>query len=336
MARIYYTEEKLSGKPIESDIITIELFDFLFDRTDQSEFEFQSTKIAILAGFIKAGFNVFKHVKLRNDGLYYTSKGQTFFLPRSIIFYDVSDYNFPTKFYFIANIGNRLELRQCRGGVGVEWFQIPELHGPVKDTKIVKRVEKTLAEVKRMVEKSDNEGIWVERKPKKAEGTPKRDENSLSLSKDQKEGFKELIGLCVKPDSCKEAIETCLANLHAEYSEIVLLDLICFSEHNDCDFIMRMDWAAEVSELDGVLSSNIQHNHGLHIDLPTPDTYSEDATVSFDHVFEDYDKPLREHGLQLGFIDTESDEYIVLLHKVQDKNRVEQAVAKIGFDYYEK
>lgn len=102
------------------------------------------------------------------------------------------------------------------------------------------------------------------------------------------------------------------------------------------DFIMRMDWAADIADLEGPWSCNIQHNHGLNTDLPTPDTYSEDATVSFDHVFEDYDKPLQEHGLQLGFIDTESDEYIVLLHKVKDKKRVEQAVNKIGFDYFEK
>ena len=47
-------------------------------------------------------------------------------------------------------------------------------------------------------------------------------------------------------------------------------------------------------------------------------------------------KPLREKGLQMGFIDTESDEYIAVLHKVDDKEKVIKVVNNIGYAYFDK
>ncbi|TAJ05048.1 hypothetical protein DMA11_23660 [Marinilabiliaceae bacterium JC017] len=336
MARIYYTEEKLSGEPIESDFINIELFDFIFNNTDRNNFEFQSTKNSFFSGLIKTEPKAFKKVQLTRDGIYYKAKGKSFFLPSSIIFYDVFDYNFPTEFYFIAKIGNSLELRKCNGGQGIEWFQIPELHEPANDLKIWERVEKTLSELKKLAEDNLNKAINTELKQKELEETPINNKDTLSLNKDQKKGYQELMELCIKNDSCKEEINKFLENLNTEDEEIILMDLICFLEEKEYNFIMRMDWKAEIEDLEWLLYRNIENNYDLKINLPKPKSYSKEATVSFDNVFEDFDKPLRENSLQLGFIDTESDEYIVLLHKIQDKERVKQAVNKIGFDYYEK
>ena len=70
--------------------------------------------------------------------------------------------------------------------------------------------------------------------------------------------------------------------------------------------------------------------------MPNSENYDEDATVSENNVFEEFDQPLRENGLQLGFINTQSDEYIAVLHKIQDKEKVEKAVMKMGYEYYEK
>ena len=335
MARIYYKEEKLSGEPIKSDLITIELFDFIFNNIDGNFFEFQNTVKSFFAGLTKKGPTEFYNAQLTRDGIYYKTKGKTFFLPSSIIFYDEFDYNFPSEFYFIAKIKDSLELRKCNGGKDVEWFQIPELHKPVDDLNILKRVEKTLAELKELAEINLNERINTELKKKELEEALRSKKNILPLSKSQKEGYHELISLCVSEESCKKAINEFLETLKAEYQETALLDLICFLEEEEFNFIMRMDWCAEISDLESLLYNNIASNYNLKINLPKAANYSEEATVSFDNVFQDYDQALLEHSLQLGFIDTQSDEYIAILHKIQDKERVEQAVKKIGFNYYD-
>ena len=77
-------------------------------------------------------------------------------------------------------------------------------------------------------------------------------------------------------------------------------------------------------------------NYNLSIDLPNESDYEENASVSFDNVFEDFDKLLRQKGLQMGFIDTQSDEYVIVLHKTTDKDKVENTIKEIGYDYYEK
>jgi len=335
MARIYYLEEKLSGEPIKSDFITIELFDFIFNNIDGSFFEFQNTVKSFFAGLTKKGPTEFYNAQLTRDGIYYKTNGKSFFLPSSIIFYDEFDYNFPSEFYFIARIGDSLELRKCNGGKDVEWFQIPELHKPVDNLNILKRVEKTLAELKELAQSNLNERINAELKKKELAKALRDDNKTVFLSESQKEGYNELISLCVSEESCKKEIAEFLETLKAEYAEIALLDLICFLEDKEFNFIMRMDWCAEISDLESLLYQNIESNTNLKINLPKPENYSEEATVSFDNVLRDYDQPLRENGLQLGFIDTQSDEYIAILHKIEDKERVEQAVNKIGFDYYD-
>jgi len=336
MARIYYSEEKLSGEPINSDIINIELFDFIFNSTDSKNFEIQSKRKSLLYELFKPEPPAFRNVQLTRDGISYEARGTSFFLPSSIILYDVLDFNFPTEFYFIARIGNSLELRKCNGGRGIEWFQIPELHKPVRDKRIWKRVERTLSELKTQAESHLEKRISTEQRDPGLQEPSGKENSTLTLTKDQKEGYHELILLCIKDDSRKKEIHTFLENPESEYNEIILIDLIAFLEEHEYAFIMRMDWAAEVSDLISLLYKNLEKNYDLKIELPEPENYGSEATVAFDNVFEDYDKPLRENDLQLGFIDMESDEYIVLLHKVQDKERIEQAVSKIGFDYYDK
>ena len=84
------------------------------------------------------------------------------------------------------------------------------------------------------------------------------------------------------------------------------------------------------------MKSSLKENYNLSIDLPNQSDYKENASVSFENVFEDFDKPIRQKGLQIGFIDTQSDEYMIILHKITDKYKVEKVIKEIGYDYYEK
>ena len=52
-------------------------------------------------------------------------------------------------------------------------------------------------------------------------------------------------------------------------------------------------------------------------------------------MFLDYDKALRKRGLQFGFIDTQSDEYVIFIHRIEDRLKAEEAVNKLAYKYHE-
>lgn len=97
-------------------------------------------------------------------------------------------------------------------------------------------------------------------------------------------------------------------------------------------FIICLDWKQEISSLSHGVGYNLTENFDLSIDLPQEDKYGERASVSFDNVFKDFDKAINENGFQLSFIDTNSDQYVVVVHKIEDIEKVESAIQKIGYD----
>src|SRR5690606_38425364 len=155
MARIYYNEAKLSEQPIRSEVINIKQFDAFLNSTDAVDIDFEDNMTSSLfGGLVGQNKRILKKVKLRRDNLHYyqTEKG-TFYIPSGILFFDRSDYNFPSEFYFIAKIGDQLEFRKCKGGKDIVWHQIPDLHQPITDPKTIKKIESTFVEIKKWVTK---------------------------------------------------------------------------------------------------------------------------------------------------------------------------------------
>lgn len=50
-------------------------------------------------------------------------------------------------------------------------------------------------------------------------------------------------------------------------------------------------------------------------------------------VFVSYGDAFREFDFQFGFIDTESDEYAIFVHRAEDADAAREAVRKIGYSY---
>ena len=148
MPRIYYKSEQLAGQVLDQTILSSSEFDEIFTQAEHRLYEFSSPE----SGFFKRLFGkdnaCFRYVQLSKDGIPYTTREGSFFLPISLIFYDMDDANFPSLFYFIAKLGDQLELRQCQAGQGVQWFQIPDLHEEVTDPKIIHKVKNSLSALK--------------------------------------------------------------------------------------------------------------------------------------------------------------------------------------------
>jgi len=340
MARIYYHEEKLSGKSFENDVINLQLFDFIFNNTNTNNFEIKPISNSSFFGLLKSTKETFKTVRISRDGINYNTTEGNFYLPKAIIFYDNDDYSFPSEFYFIAKLVDKIEIRKCYGGKDIKWFQIPDLHKEVTDNKIISKIENTILEVKKLVETTDNKQIDIDKEKKKEEELRKIEENRPFLNGVQKNAYIELAEMCINLNPKKNdviAFFEQLKNYDKDSEFYTTLNFVMdFLDNNRIPFILRLDWKAGIEDLEWVLKSSLKDNFNLTIELPYASNYEENASISYDNVFEDFDKPIREEGLQMGFIDTQSDEYIIVLHKISEKEKVEKAIKEIGYNYYEK
>ncbi|MDY3351087.1 hypothetical protein PG357_03700 [Riemerella anatipestifer] len=336
MARIYYHEEKLTGKSFENDVINLQLFDYIFNNTDTDKFEIPPVSINFFFGLLKSKKETFKTVIISRDGINYNTKEGNFYLPNAIIFYDNDDYTFPSEFYFISKLGDKIELRKCNGGKDVKWFQIPDLHKEVADSEIVSKIENTILEVKKLVETTYNKQIVVDKEKKKEEELRKIEENRPFLNEAHKNAYKELTELCIALNPKKKDVIAFIERLKNYDKDSILNYIMSFLDNNNVPFILRLDWKAGIEDLEWVLQSSLKENYNLSIDLPNEKDYEEHVSVSCDNVFEDFDKPIRQQGLQMGFIDTQSDEYVIVLHKIADKDKIKKVINEIGYGYYEK
>lgn len=154
----------------------------------------------------------------------------------------------------------------------------------------------------------------------------------------EKKGYKELIRLCLAQPHQEQLnqLVDAFTSFEDEEDDLTRLNYVMryLDEHN-IHFIMALDWKAAVEDLEWRLSASLKGNFNVTVELPRPDTYGPRASVSYDNVFADYDKPLRGKGYQIGLIDTASDEYVVVVHRVADKAEVVEAVRNIGYPYLE-
>ncbi|WP_324023673.1 hypothetical protein QSV08_12515 [Maribacter sp. BPC-D8] len=336
MARIYYHEERLSGHAFENEVINVKLFDLIFENTETNGYDIKPISTSSFFGLIKSKNNTFKTVGVSRDGINYNTTEGNFYLPKALIFYDNNDNTFPSEFYFIAKIQDQIEIRKCSGGKTVKWFQIPDLHSEVKDAKIIQKIENTLLELKKLLPTTQKAVININKKKDKV----KVEENQPLLNKSVKEAYQALAKICLGMNSKeKNVIEffDTLKNYDKDLEYFTTLNFVIdFLEQNDNSFILRLDWKADIEDLEWVLKSALNDNFNVSFDLPNPGDYGKNASVSFDNVFEDFNKSLKQNGFQMSFIDTQSDEYVFLLHKLEDKKEVENSINEIGYKYYEK
>jgi hypothetical protein len=159
------------------------------------------------------------------------------------------------------------------------------------------------------------------------------------LAEQEKSGYISLVKLCLAPNRQNDLISDFekLRDYSQDERYMTTLNYVMeYSDEQNLFFIMALDWKQDIETLEWRLKNSLYKNFGLSIELPNPTNYEKLASVSFENIFEDYDKPLRNQGLQMGFIDTQSDEYVIFVHKLNDREKIKNAVNKIGYKYYDK
>lgn len=316
MPRVYYKEEKIIGQAISNAIVNLDNFNYVLENKGELN-SFDLTQ--------KANTSLFKYIRIWDDGMNYNTADGNYYLPKSIIFYDVKDYNFPSEFYFISKIKSELEIRKANGGKEVKWFQIPDLQAEVKDHEIIKKIENSLQEVIALIKNKNSKTKIVK-------------ENKLqTLNEKQRKAYIKLAQLCLNLEQQNKIISffNNLSNYdNDEDYESTLNFVMDYLGQNNIHFIFSLDWKAGVEDLEWRINSALKNNFNIEIKLPDVKNYKE-INISSDGVFKDFDKSLRKDNFQIGLINTESDEYVMLIHKIEDKKDVEKAVNTIGYKYLE-
>lgn len=151
----------------------------------------------------------------------------------------------------------------------------------------------------------------------------------------QREGYLELIKTCVgdsKEDELVNFIRN-LKNYNGDKDYMTTLNFVlAHLDENGIHFIMALDWKQEIRDLKWRISSSLKDNFNIYIDLPNPEKYGENKSVSFKNVFKDYDQAIRQKDFQLSFVDTNGDEYVIIVHKIKDEQLIKDAIKKIGYN----
>ncbi len=115
-----------------------------------------------------------------------------------------------------------------------------------------------------------------------------------------------------------------------------LHDFISYQHEENAEFFIHLDWKSPIEELDDALSTIFKfYQPKIKAKLPTAKDFDEDDGVGSEGIFITYDKALREHGLQFGFYDTDCDEYLLVVHKIEDAKKMKELFLEIGGDYFE-
>ena len=303
MARIYYTAKKIYGAPINTNYINPTIFNHIKNGTTSTKFEFSNP-------------DVFRFVQIWRDNILY----KQFYLPDSIILYDVADFNFPTEFYFVVNIDNELEVRHGLGGEKVMYQDFPQIHSAVTHPQIIEKTDRTFMALSKMIQGAP---------------TPVPPKVPAPLPEAQRDGYRQLVQYCLPMHPKKESALQFISQLQDYKGDDIHLTTLNYVmgqlENENTQLFIRLDWKADVEDLEWKLSATLQDNFGIRLPFSLKDHSNEKTMVSTDGVWEMVEDLLLQYDLQFSFINTHSDEYILAVYHKAHENLVEKAIRLIGY-----
>lgn len=323
--RIYYYEEKLQGDPIETKYITLKAFDFIMQNAQSRQYRNKERNKMILVDgeFEFVDIDQFKYSIIRKDGLAYTADEGSFYLPEAIIFLDSSDYRpYPSEFYFIARIQNQLELCRCSGGEGVKWYQLADRYTTVTDSIIIEKASKTMEVL------NDFIAYEIEQEKEAEAERMEQTANLQPISAEKKEAYIALTEICMPKNAKKKDVLALIDEL--KESETVFDTFRLYQNHHQIPFVISVDWKDAVGELNAWVSAAAKENFRKSFRFDLKGVYGDYSSLSDDGLFSAFDYQLRKIGLQLTIIETDGDEYQLIVHPPDDEKRVKEAMTKIG------
>ena len=153
-----------------------------------------------------------------------------------------------------------------------------------------------------------------------------------SISKKVKESYLNLAQACLNEEQLSEfeSFVKTLKDYNGHWKYGTTLNFVNdFLNQKKIFLFLILDWKAGIADLNWILNLAFEKNFNQKVQLPSPDDYPERASVSYDNVFCDYKKVLDKSDFDITIIDTDSDQYVLLLHKLSEKDNVSESITGI-------
>lgn len=317
MARVYYRENKLLGKAFRSDIITVQLFHEILAMANPANNQFKQFELP------GTGEERFKTAVLWKGDFYYKYKGQEVYLPHAIILGDDFSTAFPDEYYFVAQIGDHLDVRRVNAGQGFEWHQTIDTSMPhPEDEAFSNKLERSFLILKQEVEQAKSQA-----QQKIARRVP--------IAKEKIQACTTLAALCEwTPDECTQ-LGHWLASQKVEdeepYTLLGIIEDYCYEpEKNRKLLFMYFDWKEVIKEFVWKLENILKNNYGITDPIPTG-RFTLDSQIYENGVQAHFDQFLRTYQLQLTQVKTEGDDYLFMVHNTAYHRAINLNVNIIGW-----
>ncbi len=351
MPRIYIKQEEIIEEEFQNDLINNAKVDYIFKNATLGRVRLTPEKYVYIDYLPHQG-EIFNDVWVKDYDYYksaddaeetykkdehgnffetydetiYKEDGQKLlYYPKMIVFSDEGwSPEQATKVYVIVQIKDRIKLYKAK------WLYDNKMTNDefmdslenVSDEKELDEFVKSFETLFYLVENLLSEEGYTKGKKKK-------------LNKSKRDAYQELARLCVHSNYQSDVLEI-LQKLEdyegdEEYLTTLnyLMDVLIEKEYY---FILSLDLSSGGEDLQYFLEKILQdHYKGICVKFPA---FDEDDAIGNMTILEDFSKCLNTYHLQIGFIDTQSDEYVFFVHELKSSQRVEELVNIIGYDYY--
>lgn len=121
-----------------------------------------------------------------------------------------------------------------------------------------------------------------------------------------------------------------LRNYNNETDQTIYTELRMFLNRNLISFIITLDWKESVNEFESWVSDGTKDNFNKTFQFDRKDIYDDDSSVSDDGLFAAFDSQLHKIGLQITMIETDGDEYHLIIHPISASDAIIHAMQTIG------
>lgn len=343
--KIYYLNKNIkSSKPYKGKI-TITEFNNVVYNLAYKEICFNNT----ILDFFNNSKKKFKYIWINKDDEYFELNNKKFFAPKCIVFSNVpkilnkSNYNyyFEKPIYILLSIDNDLEIRELNFQKPLKFDQTIDIDTELLDSSIISIIENTFFKIYSKYKKTISKPYEIPEETLEEETWINPNENSLSI-------LSEFLNLCSENINIKNLIRKVSKG---EIEELLLShnkeDLSYNFYHTFWIFlnqtintkkeiIVQLDSKFPLDEFKEVIIGLLKNNYSIEFDFLNNkyDTESELA-ITGTEIFRDFDNDLKKYNLKIGFIESDGDEYIMFLHKIDYTDRITSVLEKVNFKYFD-
>lgn len=318
MARVYYREKKLIGEPVRHNAINPFVFENILTKTNPAKNDYFIFNL-------KSELDLFTKALVWDGDFWFTHKEQKIYLPKAIIFGKDFSTPYPDEYYFIAYIQGDIEVRKVQGGIGVTFEDTIDISQEVTEESVITKIDNSMIVINKRISE-------FESKKQKIQAAL---QVSTSTNPDILKAYDKISELCGWSENQRDLLQKHILTQKVgdDIYEIrnIVLDYCCNKEQ---ELFIYLDWKDTVEEFVWELQKILKHNFGINETIPLRENNLE-TPVYEEGVFEYFNANLNQHNLELIGLETNGDDYQIIVNWVINHEEIIQNINSIGFEIWE-